>query len=465
MVIKSGYQGVGLVQDIISMTIMQDGFTFNSQNGWDTFQFGVHTVIPAPEPDPLPNFRPAPMPVQTSQDDVTNDDGFVYEPDPIDSIPDHVKEAIENESRSREAQGLDGTITVKPVYPDAYYEQQAQAASGQAMNLVEYYPSYEAFDSDGNKIEMDGLNPFENLFSQDLDGESHEYNNPLDDPHGKGTEMDGGMNLQGLELDEQGVEFGPAEMPVIDGSGSSTMEIDVDGDGATESVEVSPAEMPSYTSSEGSTTITVPREQIDQIPGDTLDDKEQFIEDTMNDNALSDEFNDVAPEGYDVDIVCTAPEQNAAPEQDVEILHFNEEEAVTDIQTYLIGRGHDDVGDAENNPDGMFGNGSSRALEDELKGVQERHGLDVTGEFNDATLDALKEDMDALDEGPQKDSMESFIGGLDYMDNKDVEGHSALDRVYNPDTNDPKEPEQSGGTCEVTVNTTLGAPSQLTHSA
>jgi hypothetical protein len=55
-----GIREVGLVQDIISMTIMQDSFTFNSQNGWDTFQFGVHTVIPAPEPDPSPNFQPAP---------------------------------------------------------------------------------------------------------------------------------------------------------------------------------------------------------------------------------------------------------------------------------------------------------------------------------------------------------------------------------------------------------------------
>jgi hypothetical protein len=356
---------------------------------------------------------------------------------------------------------------VKPVYPDGYYEQQAQAASGQPVNAVQYYPTYEAFDSDGNPIEMDGLNPFENLFSQDLEGGTHEFEGieigPAEMPVIDGS----GSSTVEIDLDGDGtpenVEINPAEMPIVEGSGSSTMEIDVDGDGTTESVEVSPVEMPSYTNSEGSTTITVPREEIDQIPGETLDDKEQFIEDTMNDYALSDEFNAAAPEGYDVDIACTAPEQNAAPEQDVEILHFNEEDAVTDIQTYLIGRGHDDVGDAENNPDGMFGNGSSRALEDELKGVQERHGLDVTGEFNDATLNALKEDMDALDEGPQKDSMGSFIGGLDYMDNKDLDGHSALDRVYNPDTNDPKELEQSGGTCDVTVNTTLGAPSQLTH--
>ena len=153
------------------------------------------------------------------------------------------------------------------------------------------------------------------------------------------------------------------------------------------------------------------------------------------------------PGAEDPNIVIDCDPGDATTRQPDEILEFSEEEAVERIQGYLLSRRYDDVGDANGQPDGMFGDKSGNALAEELRRFQEEAGLPQTGEYDDKTAEALTAKLKELEEGGHNHEMlKGFIEGLEALDNKDIEGESALDRLYDPDKYQPDQ----DGTCTVT---------------
>lgn len=415
--------------DSITVTVMQDGFTYSQNGGWKAFEYGVDTRIQPPEPKTNPFFKDDGFIKESpAKDPRIVDDDMMMKRNPLDSVPDYVKEAVEQAARE-----LDKEITIKPVYPDAYYENQASGMSGGNLNLVAYMPSYKFSDAQGNQIEIEGTTSklFDSLNSDRAAGIDNPGLNG-DTQNGTGLtsmigKMEGGQNVK--------VEPSPdvGHNHIVRTEHNDIAETGHNDIVRTERVEA----------------ITV--EEIERLEGDTLEEKAQNLED---------KFNDVARGGNDIDIsiVCDVPEETGPQqEQEIEVLHFTEEEAVRNVQNHLIGTGHEKVGDAENNPDGMFGKGTSRALEDTLKQIQEENGLDVTGEFNEATRDAMIEQIDGLEDGAYKDSMEGFVQGLDSLQEKEIEGHSALDRLYNPETNDSSTPAVDAS-CEITVKGDFALP-------
>lgn len=124
------------------------------------------------------------------------------------------------------------------------------------------------------------------------------------------------------------------------------------------------------------------------------------------------------------------------PEADtIEIKEFDQAEDVAGVQAYLNMR-FDDL-----SVDGMFGNQTGLALEGELKNFQENAGLEVNGEYTDATRSAILEKASELSEdSPQRDAMERFVESMDGLrDNVLDNGNSALDTIYHP--NSQSEPE------------------------
>ena len=69
------------------------------------------------------------------------------------------------------------------------------------------------------------------------------------------------------------------------------------------------------------------------------------------------------------------------------------------------------VGDRHNHPDGMFGNGTSGALEDYLKDVQAENKLPVTGEYDDATREALVQRLEGIENPDFKESLNGLNSG------------------------------------------------------
>ena len=194
--------------------------------------------------------------------------------------------------------------------------------------------------------------------------------------------------------------------------------------------------VPSGNKAESTAKITVDKNVVEKIEGDTLEDKAQAIENELNE--ANRQYDIAGTTEHDVAIVCndTSPQSTApvAPAAPVEIKHFRQEDAVMGIQGYLIGRGHEHVGDKHNDPDGMFGNGSNKALATEIKNFQKQNGIEPTGEYNDATRQAYLEQAAKMEDGSVgRDALEGFVEGLDAMKNKDVDGHSALDRIYEPE--------------------------------
>lgn len=214
--------------------------------------------------------------------------------------------------------------------------------------------------------------------------------------------------------------------------------------------------VPGESKAESTAKITVDKGAVEQIEGDTLEDKAQAIEKELNE--ANQQYDIAGPAEYDVAIVCddTSPQSTApvAPAAPVEIKHFRQEESVMGIQSYLIGRGHERVGDKHNNPDGMFGNGSNKALAEEIKSFQQQNGIEPTGEYNDATRQAYLTQAAKMEGGSAgRDALEGFVEGLDAMKNKDIDGHSALDRVYHPEQAVEQAPQ--AGMCKITIDTSI----------
>ena len=122
-------------------------------------------------------------------------------------------------------------------------------------------------------------------------------------------------------------------------------------------------------------------------------------------------------------------------QSDVEIQHFTQKEAVTGIQSFLKGQ------EPEIGVDGNFGTQTAQALETRLKGIQEKVGLEQSGDYNATTSDALSKHIETLrenDEGISADSYQGFKDSLDSMQDNVLEtGSNALDTVYNDYSRNP----------------------------
>ena len=156
---------------------------------------------------------------------------------------------------------------------------------------------------------------------------------------------------------------------------------------------------------------------------------------------------EIIPKVEKLEVHCESEGNASGP---TEIKQFRQEESVEKVQTMLIGLGYEHVGDKHNDPDGMFGKGTSRALDDFIKKEQEAANLPANGKIDDATMDALQKKADSMEEGsPLKANMQDFISGIKEMQDNKVDGVSALDRVYDPV---PAAPQQDMCTVSMTFS-------------
>jgi hypothetical protein len=396
--------------------IHQDTYKYHPDEGFTTTEgFDKQVIVEKPawaaEIEENPSFKPVPMPgFVPPSSDKEMDPGFHMQ---MHEIPQHIQDAVKQESQAREQRGEDPTIHIKPNYPDAYYEREAIGKATGAYTMEHYIPSFEFTDNEGNKIEVKGA---ENGLDKLAAAAQQDTPEPPAAPQaGQSTPDNPAAGQIANNPDpvpqKQGIEITPLDPP-------------------PEAIEPAAGEVQGNVIDDiNSTTYHMPKEQVDALPGDTIAEKEAKLEEDIAHNSPGAEI--------DVNIDCDTP---GGGDDAVVVKKFEQEDSVNKIQTHLIGTGKENVGDAENNPDGMFGKGTSRALEEELKGVQERNNLEPTGEYDQQTRDALTAERDALPEGVQRDSVSSFIEGLDEMKANDVDGVPALDRVYNPDTNDASDP-------------------------
>jgi hypothetical protein len=100
------------------------------------------------------------------------------------------------------------------------------------------------------------------------------------------------------------------------------------------------------------------------------------------------------------DRICVDVYERPKSVEQGKILH--DRENVERIQKWLIERGHLKVGDSKNNPDGMWGNGTSNGFQRELERIQRDAGIPETGEYDVETRrvmleKGLKDQVDTLD--------------------------------------------------------------------
>lgn len=101
------------------------------------------------------------------------------------------------------------------------------------------------------------------------------------------------------------------------------------------------------------------------------------------------------------------------------------------IQQFLLGKGFEDIGQY-GQPDGQFGPKTGEALDTTLKLFQKSAGLEASGEYTPETRQVLIDRAASIQDPATRDSLNGFVKGLDDMQNTDIQGQSALDRVYNP---------------------------------
>ena len=142
------------------------------------------------------------------------------------------------------------------------------------------------------------------------------------------------------------------------------------------------------------------------------------------------EFGIIDRDPITIDEVCDIP-------QEVEVKEFSQEDAVRQIQEVLVGTG--DLGqwkdDAyDKHVDGMFGDNTGNALKNTLEKIQKNGDIPITGEYDEATKKFMEDHF--ASRGIEINEAEILYAqlyrGLEAMKNNDIDGHSALDRVYDP---------------------------------
>lgn len=114
--------------------------------------------------------------------------------------------------------------------------------------------------------------------------------------------------------------------------------------------------------------------------------------------------------------------------QQGEVFHAKPE--VDAIQRWLIERGHTGVGGKNGQPDGQFGDKSGQAFYDEIERIQKSKGIKPDGKLNAETMEALREESPEVAEVVKR------------MQNDRVGTRpSALDRIYNANRYENKQPE------------------------
>jgi hypothetical protein len=151
---------------------------------------------------------------------------------------------------------------------------------------------------------------------------------------------------------------------------------------------------------------------------------------------------DLPPEEVELDLPDVQLDIDCAPlgpAEDVEIYEFSQVDSVTKVQDFLIGLGYPEVGDSNNMSDGMFGRGTGRAVSDFLRNVQgsAEPPLEQTGEYDEATQEALQKLIDSTENEDLKGALEDFKEGMDELHNEQITDDngltaSALDRIYEP---------------------------------
>lgn len=164
-------------------------------------------------------------------------------------------------------------------------------------------------------------------------------------------------------------------------------------------------------------------------------------------------FDTSTPAANDEGVCVAGPE--AAND---EIYEFSQKEAVGEIQTFLIARGHEEVANAVGTPTTVFGHFTAKALNEELKIFQQSQGLEATGKYDGETRAALNTHIQKLEESDSSlaGTYALLRDGLNAMQDNTPEGqpgkqYNALDIVYNKGSIEPPAPVKTEPCAPVTI--------------